>query len=365
MAEIYPDLKLSNLEIVGKLYVNGSDIVEDLSGRIEDLSGRIDGLDLSGSGGGVSQDIFDDLSGTYYGNQQNNNSAIYGSNAGSNGGFNTYIGVNSGGNASGSSNIGLGYSAGFNISGDNNVAIGFESLISGSAIDVSNSVFIGKESGANGSILRTNDVFQLQNSSTNYLMTGDFNNSNIAIGLNRLPNPSYSLETAGDISASNIFLGQNVSASNLFLLNNASISGIVTANEFLSESDLTLKKNIRSIHNGLEILQKLSPVYYQWKDENKGTQEESGFIAQDVEKIMPSLVQEVNSIKHVAYSKFTAILTSSIQQQQVMIQNQNEMIQKQQQIILSLENRIRNIELQNKNKFSLLSSILKSPAECQ
>ena len=61
-------------------------------------------------------------------------------------------------------------------------------------------------------------------------------------------NLSYSLEVGGDISASNIFLGQMLVLQS-FLINNASISGIVTANEFLSESDLRLKKNIRPIDN--------------------------------------------------------------------------------------------------------------------
>jgi hypothetical protein len=356
MTEIYRDLKLLNLEIVGSLFVGENNIVDtidDLSGRIDDLSGRVG--DLSGGGSGISGDFvtrpeFNELSGgvydlseTYYGNQSNNNSAIYGNNAGTNGGFNTYIGVNSGANATGSSNIGLGYSSAINLSGDNNIAIGFQSLRSTDLssfpyIEATDSVFIGKDAGSSGSLLRENDVFQLQNSQTNYLMTGDFVNSNIAIGLNRLPSSSYKLEVGGDISSDDIY------GNNLFLQNDASISGNVTANEFLSESDSNLKKNITHLNNGLDIINRFRPVYYNWKDENKGTYREVGFIAQEVENVVPSLVRETNNIKHVAYSKIVSILTSAVQEQQEIINTQNKMIQKQNNTIDVMKIRIGDIE---------------------
>jgi uncharacterized protein YjbI with pentapeptide repeats len=407
MAEIVRDLKLLNLEITGYLYVNDRNVTEeleildgfaddindlsgnvndlsgavnDLSGRlgnldlsgldlsgeyatraeftdlsetVYDLSGRLDNLDLSGldlSGEYATRAEFTDLSETYYGRQANNNSTIYGNNTGTSGGFNTYIGVYSGGEARGSSNVGLGYSSGYSISGDNNVAIGFRSLavsdlsLANPRIDVSRSVLIGPYSGYGNSLLRSNDVFQLQNDSNAYLITGDFVNSNIAIGLDRLPSSSQTLEVGGDVSASNIFLGQNITGTNLFLSNNASISGNVTANEFLSESDRNLKKEIRKMEDGMEVINRLKPVYYKWKDEEKGVNEEVGFIAQEVEKVVPSLVQELRGIKHVAYSKIVSILTSAVKYQQSIIQEQKEKIRTQGRELTILSDKVKSIE---------------------
>jgi hypothetical protein len=321
--------------------------VYQINNTVNDLSGRLENLNVTVSG--VSQDDFDDLSGIYYGRQQDNNNVIYGNNTGSNGNFNTYIGVNSGGYAFGNSNVAIGHSSGISISGDGNVSLGFRSLMTtdlslNPQTNVSNSVFIGKYSGYGSSLLRTNDVFQLQNDSNAYLMTGDFTNSNIAIGLNRLPSSSYKLEIGGDISANSIFLGQNIRAGHLFLSNNASISGNVIANEFLSESDKNLKMNIRTMDDGIMLVNKLRPVYYNWRDSEKGTQEEIGFIAQEVEKVVPSLVKEHQGIKHVAYSKIVSILTSSMKEQQDIINEQTKKIKDQERAIYLLSTRIKSIE---------------------
>jgi hypothetical protein len=54
-------------------------------------------------------------------------------------------------------------------------------------------------------------------------------------------------------------------------------------------SDQKLKTNILSIDNGLETLLKLQGVTYNWKTNPDGTQV-AGFIAQDVQKVLPNLV---------------------------------------------------------------------------
>ncbi|HUS62903.1 MAG TPA: tail fiber domain-containing protein [Kofleriaceae bacterium] len=56
-------------------------------------------------------------------------------------------------------------------------------------------------------------------------------------------------------------------------------------------SDRRLKKNIQSIGGGLETLMRLRPVTFEWKDaRQKGTR--YGFIAQEVEEVIPALVSE-------------------------------------------------------------------------
>ena len=59
----------------------------------------------------------------------------------------------------------------------------------------------------------------------------------------------------------------------------------VISGDFNDTSDIGLKENIVSISEGLSIINQLNPVTFDWKKKSKGTN--SGFIAQEVEKILP------------------------------------------------------------------------------
>jgi len=61
----------------------------------------------------------------------------------------------------------------------------------------------------------------------------------------------------------------------------------VTSGDFNDTSDEKLKKNIKDINGGLSVINKLRPVNFDWKDENKGNGL-GGFIAQEVQKILPN-----------------------------------------------------------------------------
>jgi hypothetical protein len=67
-------------------------------------------------------------------------------------------------------------------------------------------------------------------------------------------------------------------------------------------SDRRLKKDIRPLeaNEGLSAIMKLEPVHYRWKDErmNKAHPEgEIGFVAQNVETVLPTLVSESPQLK--------------------------------------------------------------------
>ena len=71
----------------------------------------------------------------------------------------------------------------------------------------------------------------------------------------------------------------------------------LTTNEITyNTSDIRLKRNIKPINNGLETVMKLNPVSYEKKysltDVNY-PMKENGFIAQEVQKVLPNLVQEI------------------------------------------------------------------------
>jgi len=124
----------------------------------------------------------------------------------------------------------------------------------------------------------------------------------------------------------------------------------------LSASDIKFKKDINNINYGINTINKLKPVSYNWNDEYKdmiikksgihlhdnATDEylenynerintmkdscnniELGFIAQDIQEIIPEIVKydEQYDYLGIDYPKLTIILTKAIQEQQVMIED--------------------------------------------
>ena len=71
------------------------------------------------------------------------------------------------------------------------------------------------------------------------------------------------------------------------------VSGDVVA--YGSPSDISLKENIKPIENALDKVEKLQGVTFDWKDKQENIlhiKEDIGFIAQDVQKVLPELVRK-------------------------------------------------------------------------
>jgi len=71
-------------------------------------------------------------------------------------------------------------------------------------------------------------------------------------------------------------------------LTGATFTGDVNAPNFNTSSDKNLKENITGIQSALDIINHLHGVSYNWKDSGHKSY---GFIAQEVDKILPELVQ--------------------------------------------------------------------------
>lgn len=86
-------------------------------------------------------------------------------------------------------------------------------------------------------------------------------------------------------------------------------------------SDARLKENIRPLENGLDKTRQLQGVTYTWK-ESPELGKRIGFIAQDVEKVLPELVftNEVDGYLGLNYAEITAVLTEAIKEQQAVIE---------------------------------------------
>jgi hypothetical protein len=108
-------------------------------------------------------------------------------------------------------------------------------------------------------------------------------------------------------------------------------------------SDLKLKKNVKRIANALSSVLKLRGVRYEWrKNEFPGYNLEDGtkigFVAQDVEKVVPELVRTENDgMKSVNYSNMAALLVEAVKEQQ-------KIIEQQQRTIENLENKLEHLE---------------------
>lgn len=117
---------------------------------------------------------------------------------------------------------------------------------------------------------------------------------------------------------------------------NATLVGTLT-----QSSDFRLKKNIQTISNTSQKIDQMRGVYFDWKDENHNQNQQIGFIAQEVEKVFPQLVEtDVNGYKSVAYANITAVLVEALKEQNKRI----EYLEKELLHIKSLVNNSQNIE---------------------
>lgn len=65
-----------------------------------------------------------------------------------------------------------------------------------------------------------------------------------------------------------------------------------------STSDIRLKTNIQPLADttgGLAVIEKLRPISFNWKDTNSDKRTQYGFIAQEVQEVLPNLVTKTNS----------------------------------------------------------------------
>ena len=90
------------------------------------------------------------------------------------------------------------------------------------------------------------------------------------------------------------------------------VSGTVTATDVNTTSDRRYKENIQPINNALSIINQINPVKFQWK---KDKVEAYGVIAQELEQLLPQLVQTNNEgMKSVSYSQLIPIIIKAIQE---------------------------------------------------
>lgn len=116
-------------------------------------------------------------------------------------------------------------------------------------------------------------------------------------------------------------------------------ANVYAANGLIQTSDLRMKKDIQGLNGGLDKVMRLRPVTYSWKDAKNGQGSEIGFIAQEVEGIVPEAVvhskvsaEKISNARAngkpipkitdpygLKYSELIPVLTKAIQEQQTEI----------------------------------------------
>jgi hypothetical protein len=130
----------------------------------------------------------------------------------------------------------------------------------------------------------------------------------------------------------NGFIGMGTSAPSVRL----QVAGDIIANSIAGSSDARFKTNVRSITSPLEKVKSLRGVYFNWDQKsfpNKDFSDktELGFIAQEVEKVLPEVVSKDNSpdeYRSVKYDKVVALLVEAIKEQQKQIDSLKSQVKK-------------------------------------
>lgn len=98
---------------------------------------------------------------------------------------------------------------------------------------------------------------------------------------------------------------------NLLINSKLEVENDITAFATYHSSDINLKENINTLTNCYDIVNDLNPVGFKWIKDNK---DEIGFIAQEVEKVIPTIVNDEDEYKILAETKIIAYLVGAIQE---------------------------------------------------
>ncbi|MBU0766145.1 MAG: tail fiber domain-containing protein [Bacteroidetes bacterium] len=308
-------------------------------------------------------------SNTGLGSAQGGNNIFIGTEAGKDnvsGNYNVYAGFMSGENnvsgsnnvflgdytgrmsASGGANTYIGSAAGYNASGGHNTFIGsYAGCADPTSYDLNYNTLLGDGSG--GSII-TGQYNVILGSSAGYYI--DEGNNNVFIGHEAGMGFGGGPNNPG---SGNIFIGYRAgfyeTGDNKLYIDNSDGSSpliwgdlaantiVVNGNSFhnynsrtffvngpaggtdawFNDSDERLKKNITTLPDALERVQKLRGVRFEWKNPESGKSAQMGFIAQEAEKIIPEVVCNEGGKYSMQYAPVTALLVEAVKEQQKMI----------------------------------------------
>jgi hypothetical protein len=229
---------------------------------------------------------------------------------------NTFVGLRAGrSNTTGRTNIFLGYETGYfntagnrniflgqhagksNISGCDDIYIGFEA---GKLNETgSRNIFIGTTAGNNNA--GSDNIFI--GYQAGYLETGS---QKLYIANGKYPSDTL---IYGDFSSDRVGIGTTSPEYEL------EVDGTVCADDYVTNCDLRLKKDVEPIEKALERIARLRGVTFHWKDGKKDKGQQLGVIAQEIEDVFPQVVYtDGKGYKSVDYSNLVAPLIEAVKE---------------------------------------------------
>jgi hypothetical protein len=269
---------------------------------------------------------------------------------------NIFIGTDAGpSNTTGLSNIFIGVAAGFeNTTGDSNISVGENA---GTTNTTGNSnVFVGTAAGYGNTAGQGNTFVGHEAGASN---TIGINNTIIGIQADVAGNLSYATAIGAGAVASNsnsIVLGRATGADEVRLPGAVIIDGSLVVHTLGSagstqiclntadrlapcSSSLRYKTNVELFLGGLDIVRRLRPISFNWKD---GGMNDIGFGAEEVDRIEPRLTirNKQGEIEGVKYGQLTTVLVNAVKEQQTQIESQQKRLLQQQSVIDGLKRHV-------------------------
>lgn len=97
------------------------------------------------------------------------------------------------------------------------------------------------------------------------------------------------------------------------------IDGQIIADKVRGRSDETLKSNVQEIRGALDTIKQLSGKMYHYKN---ATEPSYGFIAQEVEQVLPSIVeQDEQNIRSIAHTEMIPFIVEAIKELDTKVEN--------------------------------------------
>jgi hypothetical protein len=215
---------------------------------------------------------------------------------------NVFVGADAGrGTTTGDDNVFVGSSAGFNnTSGSGNVFFGTGA--GGSNVTGSNNTIIGNHANVSGEGVTFGTA----------IGSGAVVDQNSRIVLGR-SNGLDEVVVWGSLHLHNVGLGGSAPICR---------NGLLIA---VCSSSLRYKTNLNPYIGGLDVVRRLQPISFNWKNDGM---KDLGFAAEEVEKIEPLLTtrNDKGEIEGVKYAQITTVLVNAVREQQQTIEQQQQQI---------------------------------------
>ena len=123
------------------------------------------------------------------------------------------------------------------------------------------------------------------------------------------------------------------------------VNGRMRTDNITESSDIRYKTNIEKIGGALDKVKMIEGVSYFWKKDSLKTKKDIGVIAQELEKVLPELVDtDEAGYKSVRYSHLVPVLVEAIKEQQKQIETLKAEVTDRDGKVQNSENRIKTLE---------------------